>query len=113
MIMKKDGDLKFKEGDTPLKAYERAMRYGAFHHAAKVAEICGLDKELVRQAAFKAFCRYDDLGMDDIALEIIREFGLTLLECESREYVKILQMLGEVPTDIPSWAVLPMPRENQ
>jgi hypothetical protein len=111
--MKRYGSLTFVDGDTPLKAYERAMRFGAYHHAANVAAICGLEHELVRQAAFKAFCRYDDLGLEELALEVARQFGLILFETVPQEYVKLLQALGEVPAEIPPWAVVQAPKEIQ
>ena len=71
--------LSLPTGENAISAYDRAMRFGAFLLAAFIARDHELGKELAAQAAFRAWCRFDDLGLDDVADSVLREFGLNLI----------------------------------
>ena len=90
-------NLRLPIGDTPLVSYERAMRHKAFYLAATVAQTYGLGRALVVHAAFAAFCRFDDLGQEEAAVEVLSRFGLTLIQGNCSELIRIMQALGELP----------------
>ncbi len=71
--------LTLPRGENAVTAYGRAMRFGAYLLAANIAQDHDLGKDLTRQAAFRAWCRFDDLGLDDMANAVLRQFGLTLV----------------------------------
>ncbi len=71
--------LTLPAGENAVTAYDRAMRFGAFLLAAYIARDHDLGRELAAQAAFRAWCRFDDLGLDDMADSVLRQFGLNLV----------------------------------
>ena len=74
--------IKMPKGLTPEAGYALLMRRGAYYMAARVARDHSLGASLVIEAAFKAFCRFDDLGLDEEALIVAEEFGLTVMAVE-------------------------------
>lgn len=85
---------------SPRAIYDRAMENKWFLFAATVAQTHDLGTELVSAAAFKAFCRYEDLGNGEVGLTIVKQFGLSLHptnmeECD--DLLRIMQDLGELP----------------
>lgn len=75
------------KGMSPEEGYALLMRRGAYYMAARVARDHGLGTARVIEAAFKAFCRFDDLGCDEEALIVAEEFGLTVMAVSMTELV--------------------------
>ena len=90
-------------GETPETNYERLMRHRAFLCAARVARDYDLGRDLVVEAAFKAFCRFDDLGFDEFALAVAEEFGFRTLVVGAEGLIEALRRL-------PGLTVLDYPR---
>lgn len=95
--------VKMPEGYTPEAGYALLMRHGAYYMAARVARDYSLGMPLVIEAAFKAFCRFDDLGCDEAALIVAEEFGLTVMAVSMTELagaVEAAQLLRlpDIPT---------------
>lgn len=90
-------------GETAGTNYERLMRHRAYLCAARVARDYGLDRDLVVEAAFKAFCRFDDLGFDEEALAVAEEFGFRTLVVGAQGFITALRRL-------PGLKVLDYPR---
>lgn len=91
------------QGYTPAQGYALLMRRKAFYYAARVARDYGLGQSLVIEAAFKAFCRFDDLGCDEEALIVAAEFGLTVMAVSMTELAEAAQAaqllrLPDLPT---------------
>lgn len=83
-------------GETAGTSYERLMRHRAYLCAARVARDYGLERDLVVEAAFKAYCRFDDLGFDEIALAIAEEFGFKTMIVGAEGFIKALRGLPGV-----------------
>lgn len=90
-------------GETAGTNYERLMRHRAYLCAARVARDYGLGRDLVIEAAFKAFCRFDDLGFDEEALVVAEEFGFRTMVVGAEGLIKALRGL-------PGLKVLDYPR---
>jgi hypothetical protein len=96
---------------SPATMYALLMKRRAFYTAAVVARDHRLGDAAMLEAAFKAFCRFDDLeasfpgmGYEDAAITVLIEFGLTLHVVPRSEHLHMLQRLGAVPADIPPHA---------
>lgn len=103
------------KGETAATMYELAMRRKCYYLAATIAQNYGLSVPQITQAAFAAFCRFDDLGCHDEALEVIKRFGLTLSNVSSDSLANvgdILQLMQGVG-DLPAGAIVRGPREIQ
>lgn len=79
--------------ESAQACYERLMRYRVYLCAARVARDHGLGRSLVIEAAFKAFCRFDDLGFDEAALAVADEFGLTTLAASAEGSITCLRRI--------------------
>ncbi|HSD12914.1 MAG TPA: hypothetical protein VLC10_05120 [Patescibacteria group bacterium] len=80
-------------GETAGTNYERLMRHRAYLCAARVARDYGLERDRVVEAAFKAFCRFDDLGFDEEALAVAEEFGFRTLVVSAEGFITALRRL--------------------
>ncbi|MEY4744832.1 MAG: hypothetical protein RL272_777 [Candidatus Parcubacteria bacterium] len=90
-------------GETAETCYERLMRHRAYLCAARVARDYGLGRDLVIEAAFKAFCRFDDLSFDEEALAVAEEFGFKPMVVGAEGLIEALRRL-------PGLKVLDYPR---
>lgn len=72
-------------GMSPEEGYALLMRRGAYYVAARVARDHNLGTARMIEAAFKAFCRFDNLGCDEEALIVAEEFGLKVMAVSMTE----------------------------
>ncbi len=83
-------------GETAGTVYDRLMRHRAYLCAARVARDHGLARDLVVEAAFRAFCRFDDLGFDELALAVAQEFGFRTLVASAEGFITALRGLPDL-----------------
>ena len=103
------------KGETAATMYELAMKRKWYYLAATIAQNYGLSTPQINQAAFAAFCRFDDLGRHEEALEVINRFGLSLsnVTSESLTHVGDLLHLMQAVGDLPAGSIIRGPREIQ
>ena len=91
--------------DTPMKAYGRLMRFGAFAMAARVAHQYGLGRDLLIRALDRALCRFEKLGFPELAVTFAEELGFTVIAVTPQQLPQMMRALQQLddrdqrPTD--------------
>jgi hypothetical protein len=77
-------------GETPFSMFEKAVGRGSFIVAAAIARDFGFKKSLVRENAFKAFCKLENAGAPEAAREAAAAFGLTVAELAPNQALRLV-----------------------
>jgi hypothetical protein len=83
-------------GLSASETYAMLMRRGAYYFAAHVARRHELGRPLEVEAAYKAFCRFEDFGFDAEALIVAAEFGLIVTNVTAENFIAALRRDSQV-----------------